>query len=71
MNIKSTAFGVYFILAIGTSIYGSLWGDYNYKGFAYNIGRGLAWPFIWFPTLGAIVGGVLLLIFIVYASLKR
>jgi len=71
MNIKSSLFGLYFILAIGTSIYASIWGDFNYKGVAYNIGRGLVWPFIWFPTLGAIVGGIILVLFIAYISLKK
>ncbi|WP_248463863.1 hypothetical protein [Pectobacterium versatile] len=71
MNIKSTIFGMYFILAVGTAIYGSIWGDFNYKGVAYNIGRALVWPFIWFPTLGAIVGGVLLLIFIAYIHITK
>lgn len=71
MNIKGTFFLVYFMLAIATTIYGSIWGDFNYKGLAYNIGRGLVWPFIWFPTLGAIVGSLLLFGFIAYASLKK
>ena len=71
MNIKSTIFSIYILLAVGTAVYGSIWGDFNYKGVAYNIGRALVWPFIWFPTLGAIVGGILLLILIAYVSLKK
>jgi len=59
------------MLGIGTSIYGSIWGDYNYKGVAYNIGRGLVWPCIWFPTLGTIVGGIITLLVIGYLVLRR
>jgi hypothetical protein len=63
MNIKSTIFSIYILLAVGTAVYGSIWGDFNYKGVAYNIGRALVWPFIWFPTLGRLLVGYFLLFY--------
>lgn len=52
---------VYVVIAILFGIYGSLFGDYDYRGFMYNLGRGLVWPTIIFPSLGKIIGGIILL----------
>jgi membrane-bound ClpP family serine protease len=51
----------YVVIAILFGIYGSLFGDYDYRGFMYNLGRGLVWPTIIFPSLGKIIGGIILL----------
>lgn len=69
MSIKGTIASVYVFLGLVTTIYGSIWGDYSYKGFAYNLGAGLVWPCVWFPTLGKIVGGIITLIVIGYIVL--
>lgn len=51
----------YVVIAILFGIYGSLFGDYDYRGFMYNMGRGLVWPAIIFPSLGKLIGGIILL----------
>lgn len=51
------------------AIYGNFFGDYDYKGFAYNFGRGLMWPTIIFPALGKFIGGVLIVGVIGYFAL--
>lgn len=44
------------------------------KGFAYNIGVGLAWPITMFPSFGKFLGGIIILAMvcgIFYASMKN
>ena len=53
--------GIYVALIFVFAIYGSLWGDYAYKSFAYNFGRSLFWPGIIFPDLGKALGAVVVL----------
>lgn len=71
MGIKGKIISFYLLIAIGTSIYTSIWGDLAFKGAAYNIGRSIVWPVILFPSLGAVVGGVLIVVFVLWASLGR
>lgn len=70
MSIKGILASLYIFLAVATTLYGSIWGDYNYRGFAYNLGRGLVWPCVWFPTLGTIVGGIITLLVVGYIALS-
>jgi len=35
-----------------------MWGRYAYKGFFYNLGQGLIWPAVVFPSLGKLIGAV-------------
>jgi len=60
MNVKKLAV-IYFIIAIIFAFYGNWWGDDAYRGFAYNLGKSIVWPAIVFPSLGKILGGVVLL----------
>lgn len=53
--------GIYVVLIFVFAIYGNVWGDFAYKGFAYNLGRSLFWPGIIFPSLGKALGAVVLL----------
>ena len=53
--------GIYVVLIFVFAIYGNVWGDFAYKGFAYNLGRSLFWPGIIFPSLGKALGVVVLL----------
>lgn len=64
-NIKPILISVYVAIAVLTGIYGSIWGQYDYKGFAYNLGRGLIWPVVMFPSLGQIISGILIFAFVV------
>lgn len=68
-EIKALLIGLYVVLAILTGIYGSIWGDYDYKGLMYNLGRGAVWPVVWFPSFGKVVTGVLIFGFVAYITL--
>lgn len=46
------------------ALYGTWFGDNAYRGFGYNLGRAIVWPTILFPSLGAVIGGLLLIVFI-------
>ena len=61
----------YLVLAFFTAIYGNFWGDYDYKGFAYNLGRGLIWPAVWFPAFGKFLGGLFIIAFVAYLTLSK
>ncbi|WP_454690554.1 hypothetical protein [Achromobacter aloeverae] len=58
------AVSVYGVIWVLFALYGWLFGEYSYKGFAYNLGRGLVWPVSIFPSLGPILGGIILLVVI-------
>lgn len=57
--------GLYGASVLVAAICFANWGQYAYKGFAYNVGRALVWPAIVFPTFGAIVSGLMWLLVIV------
>jgi len=64
MKFKQMLATGYVSIAILFGLYSSIWGHYHYKGFFYNMGRGLIWPFVMFPALGQ-----LLALFIIIAML--
>ena len=53
MKTSHIAIIVYLVIGLLFAIYGNFWGDYDYKGFAYNLGRGLVWPHPQSGILGA------------------
>ena len=63
-EIKAMLIAAYVVIGILTGIYGSIWGQYDYKGLAYNMGRGLMWPVVMFPSLGQVVALVVIVAFI-------
>lgn len=63
--------GVYVALIFVFALYGNWWGDYAYKGFAYNLGRSLFWPAIIFPSVGKALGVLVLLGFIGALSMGK
>lgn len=63
-QIKAWLIGGYVAIGILAGIYGSIWGQYDYKGVAYNMGRGLFWPVVMFPSLGQVVALVVIVGFI-------
>ena len=63
--------GIYVLLIFVFAIYGNWWGDYAYRGFAYNLGIALVWPAILIPGLREVLGGLLLLGVLVLLALKR
>ena len=42
---------IYVLLIFAFAIYGNWWGDFAYKGFAFNFGRALIWPALMFLAL--------------------
>lgn len=61
----------YMIISFLYSLYGYFFTFYGYKGFAYNLGRGLVWPFVMFPSLGEIVGGIIILAIIFFGVISQ
>jgi len=60
MTLKSRLITGYFVIALGFAIYLANWGDLAYRGFAYNLGRAIFWPFVLLPGAGAVVGGLIM-----------
>lgn len=51
----------YVAMIVIFAIYGANWGDYAYKGFAYNLGMALVWPAVIFPSIGKAIGTMVIL----------
>ena len=71
MKTKHIVILTYLALGVLTAIYGSIWGDYNYKSLAYHIGRGLVWPAVWFPIVGQIISVLVVLGFALWATFSK
>ena len=69
MKIKQMLITGYVAIAILFGLYGSIWGQYDYKGFFYNMGRGLIWPAIMFPSLGKVIALILILAMLIGLTL--
>jgi hypothetical protein len=63
--------GLYTLLIVPFCVYGYFWGEYAYKGFAYNLGRAFIWPAIVFPVIGQILGVMVLLGLIYFLTMRR
>jgi len=48
--MKGTLIGGYLLIAILSGMWMWMWGDYEYRGFAYNMGRALVWPASFFQS---------------------
>jgi len=69
-NIKAGLISVYLVIGFFFAIYQHFWGQYNYKPFTYNLGQGLVWPAVMFPTVGKIVGGILILCLVGFLTMR-
>ncbi|HCK29492.1 MAG TPA: hypothetical protein DIT34_08650 [Acinetobacter ursingii] len=69
-NIKSWVISGYLAIGFFFAIYQHFWGQHNYKSFAYNIGQGLVWPAVMFPTVGKIIGGILILCLVGFLTVR-
>ncbi|ENX07033.1 hypothetical protein F4U02_12065 [Acinetobacter haemolyticus] len=69
-NIKTGLISAYFVIGFFFAIYQHFWGQYSYKSFAYNIGQGLVWPAVMFPTVGKIIGGILILCLVGFLTMR-
>lgn len=65
-DVSTYIWMAYLVVALGFTIYGTFWGEMHSRGFFYNLGRGLVWPFTAFPVLGKIVGGILAVVFVIW-----
>lgn len=66
-----TLLWIYAALIVVFALYGTWWGDYAFRGFAYNLGRAFIWPSILFPSLGKLLGGIVLLAVIAALTLRK
>lgn len=66
--MKKIIITIYLSIGLIYALYGTFFDYiYKYKGFAYNLGRGLFWPAAMFPALGKAIGLIILiLIFSLY-----
>lgn len=62
--MKKVLMGGYAAIAALFAFYGTFFGTYSYQGFAANLGRAIVWPAILFPSLGKVIGGILMLLVI-------
>lgn len=63
--------GLYTLAIVPFALYGTFWGEYAYKGFAYNLGRSVLWPTIVFPVLGQILGAIVLVGVLIFILSRR
>jgi len=69
-NIKTWVISSYLVIGFFFAIYQHFWGQYNYKPFTYNLGQGLFWPAVMFPTVGKIIGGILILCLVGFLTMR-
>lgn len=61
-----------YVALIGVfALYGTWFGDNAYRGFGYNLGRALVWPTILFPSIGAAIGGLVIVAFVGWLTFFR
>lgn len=60
--MKKALIGGYAAIAFLFAIYGTLFGAHSHQGFAYNLGRAIVWPATMFPSFGAFIGGLVMLL---------
>lgn len=70
-QVKAALIGIYAVIGFFFAVYQHFWGQYNYKSFAYNIGQGIVWPAVMFPSVGKFIGGVILLGIITAIALRQ
>jgi len=68
VNTKHKIITTYFSIALLFALYGWLFGAEKYRGFFYNAGKALVWPTIIFPSLGAIIGGIIMVGVVVFIT---
>ncbi len=71
MKIGPIMVVAYMVITVCVSFYRATWSETAFRGFAWNFGQSLFWPFFLFPGLGKFIGGVLLLIIILGVVLRR
>ena len=63
--------GLYGATVLIAMIYFNFWGQFAFKGFAYNLGRAVLWPTVAFPSFGALLGGLVLIVVLLTLKSRR
>lgn len=63
--------GLYGATVLIAMIYFNFWGQYAFKGFAYNLGRAVLWPTVVFPSFGALLGGLVVIVVLLTLKSRR
>lgn len=69
-SIKAQLISAYFGIGFFFAVYQHFWGHYKYKSFMFNLGQGLVWPAVMFPSVGKFIGGIIILIIIGAITLR-
>ena len=64
MKIGRVLFAGYFSVALLYAVYAHFWGPEPFRSFAFHLGQGVLWPVAMFPSLGPIVAGIVVLVFV-------
>lgn len=51
---------IYAVIAVLFWIYLSIWSAHSGRGWAFNLGSAVVWPAVIFPSLGAAIGGIVI-----------
>jgi hypothetical protein len=62
MNKKHIAIYIYLGIGVMFALYQNFFGATAGRGFMYNLGRSLIWPAVMFPSVGQLIGGVVLVV---------
>jgi hypothetical protein len=65
MTTKQKITSAYLFVALLFGTYGWLFGQFKYRGFFFNLGKGMVWPVTMFPALGGIVTTIVILAFVI------
>lgn len=71
MKVKHWFFLIYAGIGFLYTLYGTFFGEYDYKGFFYNLGRGIIWPATMFPAVGKTIGAILIVGFVLWVTFGK
>ena len=63
-KIGRILFAGYFLIALLYAVYAHFWGPEPFRSFAFHLGQGVLWPVLVFPSLGPVIAGIVVLIFV-------
>ena len=69
MSLKQKLIAGYFGIGVLVALYLTFFGQDRFHGFAYNLGKGIVWPAVMFPSLGRLIGGLIWIAVIVIITL--
>lgn len=50
----------YFLIGLLYAVYAHFWGPDPFRTFAFHVGQGLLWPVAFFPGLGKVIAGIVI-----------